>query len=238
MKRILLPLLTLAVVLSATFLPRQLSLFQDRKLQGTVQTEALVTENDLPSQPPTLPERMELLSRWMTAEDVASSSADLLADLSYEAWEAVIWQELDTLQNSGLLPADIFPTDLTNMSCHRMYLRRQLMGADYILLDSYEKSEQRHMWAVLDEETKQLLWLELGSPAMETQYQYLSPLEIGTFFLDRLEVGAEMKNWGYFDARFSIPGAEVEYAVSIDTYYLQIYPVIPEEGSETFSSAK
>ena len=227
----LFPLLTLLTVLVLALLPRELSLWKDQTLQGSVQSEVLVTENDLPVRSPTLPERMELLAQWMTAEDITSTRTEVTGQ-TYETWVNTIRLELEDFRSNGLFPAELLPTDITNAGCHRMYLRRQLQGAEYIVMDAYLKVEGIHLWAVLDEETGQLLWLELGNrSAMKFLYEKLRPVEIGTFFLQRLGIVPEERSSGSLYAVLGIPGGNVEYGVSLDSSYVTICPMTPEAGT-------
>lgn len=227
----LFPLLTLLTVLVLALLPRELSLWKDQRLQGSVQSEVLVTENDLPVRSPTLPERMELLAQWMTAEDIISTQTELTGQ-TYETWVNTIRLELEDFRSNGLFPAELLPTDITNASCHRMYLRRQLQGAEYIVMDAYLKVEGIHLWVVLDEETGQLLWLELGNrSAMKFLYEKLRPVEIGTFFLQRLGIVPEERSSGSLYAVLGIPGGNVEYGVWLDSSYVTICPMPPEAGT-------
>lgn len=234
----LFPLLTIITVLVLALLPQKISLWKDQTLQGSVQTELLVAENDLPVRSPSLSERMELLAQWMTAEDITSTQTELTGE-SYEMWINAILLELEDFQSNGLFPAELLPTDITNASCYRMYLRRQLQGAEYIVMDTYLKSEGIHLWVVLDEETGHLLWLELGNySVMKALYEKLSPLEIGCFFLYRLGIVPQTRSSDSFYAVLEVPDAIVDYSVSLDSSYVIVRPMVPEAGTSVSSDAE
>ena len=242
MKRLrvwLLPVLTVLVVLTVTGLPQYLSAFQDQKLMGQVHTEVLATENRLPTQPPDLAQRMELLASWMESSDVMSAQQDLSGGDIYHELACAVLDELQNMAGSGILPSELLPGSIPSVGVYQMYLQRQLTGAEYYMFDTYIKSENVHLWAVLDGETKQMLWLELGHPAMERLYESLAPADIGAFFLDCLGIENNLVTAGKFDAVFQIADTDIQYLVSAEPYFLKISPVMtyPETDTEGTSAS-
>ena len=241
MKRIrawLLPLFTLLAVLTVTILPRYLSDLQDQKIIGHIHTEKLPVEDSLPTQPPDLSQRMLLLSQWMEASDIMSVHNEITEDYAYAESSAdkesttyrqlcaAALSEVKFLAESGLLPLDLTPLEKSNMSVSRIYLRRQLIGAEFYVFDTYIKAENIHFWIVLDSETMNMVWLELGHPAMEKYYKSISPEKIGQFFLERLGVTCDLVTAGAFDAIFQITDADLQYGVSVEPYFLKIVPTM------------
>lgn len=246
MKRLrawLLPIFTCLTVLTVTVLPQHLSNLQDQKLMNRVHTEELTAENSLPIHPPDLVQRMMLLSGWMEPPDVMSAQHEVSDSAVYDEVYAVMLEELQSFVDAGVLPSDLLPKEIPPLTIFRMYLQQQLVGAEYYLIDAYIKTENIHLWMVLDGETRDLLWLELGHPAMEKYYQSLSPAEIGTFFLDRLGVENDLTTSGQFDAVFQISGTECQYAVSLDQVYLRLfpwmaYPATDADATDSYSVAE
>lgn len=221
----ILPVLTGLVVTAAILLPQQLSQMQDQALFNSIHAEALTVENDLPIQPPDLVQRIGLLSGWMTEPDIIFVQQELTDTDFLEEWKAVISQQLTSLSESGLIPVDILPQNLSELYCTRLHLQKQLMGADFLVGELYSKNENLHLWLVLDEETGHILWLEVGHPLMRKLSAMLSPAEIGTFFLETLDIDHQLTFGGGTDALFTFTGQDGQYAVAMDSYYLRILPI-------------
>ena len=220
----LLPGLTVLVVLTVTLLPQHLSRLRDQKLMERVHTEALAAENILPVQSPDLVQRISLFSRWMEASDVMSAQNEVAGGEFYDELCAAALQELHSITDDGPVPADLIPSEISFVDVSRMYLQQQLVGAEFYVFDTYVKTENTYLWMVLDGETMDLLWLELGLPAMEKYYEIISPVEMGVFFLGRLGVENSPATTGKFDAVLHIPDTDLQYCVSLDPNYLKVFP--------------
>lgn len=237
----LLPILTVLVVLTVTLLPQHLSRMQDQKLMEHVHTEALAAENSLPAQSPDLIQRISLLSRWMEAPDVMSAQNEVAEGEFYDELCAAALIELQSIADDGPLPADLLPSEVSFVDVSRMYLQQQLVGAEFYMFDTYIKSENIHLWMVLDGGTRELLWLELGHPAMVEYEKVISPMEMGVFFLDRLDIEGSPTTSGISDVVFQIPEADLLYCVSLDPYFLRVtpsmaYPAPYEESVDAAST--
>ena len=238
----LLPILTVLVVLTVTLLPQHLSRLQDQKVMAKIHSEALATENILPVQLPDLVQRISLLSRWMEVSDVMSAQNDIVEGEFYDELCAAALQELQCMSDDGPVPADLIPSEVSFVDVSRMYLQQQLVGAEFYVFDTYIKTENTHLWMVLDGETMELLWLELGLPAMEKYYESISPVEMGVFFLNRLGVENSPATTGKFDAVFHIQDTDFQYCVSLDPNYLKVfpflaYPVMDAEETDSYNIA-
>ena len=246
----LLPLFTLLTVLAVTVLPRYLSDLQDQKIIGHIHTEKLPTENSFLTQQPDLSQRMLLLSQWAEGYDVmtvqneikeSGAHTETAADSENAAYHqlcSTVLAELNALTEIGLLPLDLMPLEASNMNVSRMYLQQQLIRAEFYVFETYMKAENIHLLIVLDSETMNMVWLELGHPAMEKYYKSISPEEIGRFFLERLDVNCDLVTAGEFDAVFQITDADLQYWVSVEPYFLKIFPTtIPVMDAEKTHSS-
>ena len=234
----LLPLLTVLTVLTVTLLPRHLLTMQDQKRMGQVHTEALTTENLLPTQPPDMTQRIELLVRWMETSDAMSAQQELSDDAIYTELTDALLDALARMAEGGVLPAELLPESIPFTEATQLYLQQQLTGAKYYILDTPIHTENAHLWAVLDGDTKQLLWLELVHPVMEDLFfDSLSPADIGTFFLESLGVENDLTAAEKFDAVFQTANPNVQYVVSLDPCSLKIAPMLlyPETDAESSS---
>ena len=225
----LLPIITVLVVLTVTLLPQHLSRLQDQKVMAKIHSEALAAENILPAQSPDLEQRVSLLSRWMEDSVVMSAQNEVAEGDFYDDICAEALQELRSMADDGPLPADLLPPEVSFVDVSRMYLQQQLVGAEFYVFDAYSKIENINLWMVLDGETMELVWLELGHPAMEKYRESISPAEMGTFFLDRLGIentqNTHVAN-GSYDAVFQLPATDLQYCVSLDPYYLKVFPSV------------
>ena len=221
-----LPSITVLVVLTVTLLPQYLSHLQDQKVMAQIHSEALAAENILPVQSPNLIERISLLSRWMEASDVMSAQNEVAEGEFDDELCAAALQELQSMAYDGPLPADLIPSDISFMDVSRLYLQQQLIGAEFYVFDTYIKAENIHLWMVLDGETMELLWLELGHPAMEKYNKLISPMEMGVFFMDRLGIESSPTTAGKSDAVFQVPEADLQYCVSLEPYFLKVFPSV------------
>ncbi len=250
MKRIrawLLPLVTCLSVLTVTILPRYLSDIQDQKIIGHIHTEKLPVENSLPTQPPDLPQRILLLSQWVEDSDVMSVQNDITESdaenslntesITYSELCSAALAELKAFADSELLPLDLSALETSHMNISRVYLQKQLIGIQFYVFETYVKAENVHFWVVLDSESMHMVWLELGHPAMEKYYQSLSPEEMGTFFLNRLGMTCDLIQAGKFDAVFQITDMDLRYGVSVEPYFLKIFPIIADPTMDASPSS-
>lgn len=236
MKRLkawLLPVLTVFIVLTVTVLPQRLSALQDQKLMENIHAEPLIAENSLPTQPPDLAQRIELLACWMDASDVMASQQELSGGAIHHELAGVVLDELYNMTENSVLPKELLPGTIPSTGVYQLYLQRQLVGAKYYVFDTYIEAEGVQLWVVLDGETKQILWLELGHPAMEWLYETFSPTDIGAFFLDRLGIENDAVATGKFDSIFQIPNLDIAYAISLDLYSLKISPMMTYLQTDT-----
>ena len=233
----LLPFLTVLTVLTVTLLPQRLSALQDQKQLGQIHTEALTEENSLPIQPPDMVQRIDLLARWMETSDVMSVQQELPSDTVNPELTGIILDELESMANGGVLPTELLPGSIPFTEATQIYLQQQLTGAKYYVFDTPLHTEDAHLWAVLDGDTKQLLWLELVHPVMENFFDSLSPADIGTFFLERLGIENDLAAAGKFDAVFQTANPDVQYVISLDPCSLKISPMFfyPETDAEASS---
>lgn len=236
-KNWLLPLLTVLIVLTVTFLPRHLSDLQDQKLFGQVHTQALTAETILPTQSPDLARRVELLANWMEGSEVMSALQALTDDTICQELASAVLDGLRSMADSGALPAELLPGDLSSMEASQIYLQQQLVGAEYYMIDSVIKDENIFLSIVLDAETKQMLWLQLSHPKLEGFYEQMSPVDIGTFFVEHLGIESTLIEAGAFDADFQIADLDLQYSVLLEPYFLQIIPMATDLHTEGESSS-
>lgn len=224
----LLPVFTILIVISVTFLPQHLSNLQDQKLMGQVHTEKLTTENSLPTHSANLIQRMELLVYWKEAYDVMSALNDVNEDALYDEICATVLAELQSFADSSVLPPDLIPKEFNDTTViKRIYLQRQLVRAEYYMLETHNKTDNSHLSVVLDRESRQVLWLELEHPSMEKYYKALSPSMIGFFLLHgRLGLKASLMTDEQFVAVFQLPGAKIQYFTNVDKVCLHLYPIL------------
>lgn len=226
MKRLdrwLLPVLTCLVVLVAILLPQRLSQWRDQAALNGLHTEELKTENELPTQSLTLEERILLLARY--DEDMDSMTA-MVQELEQSGEVAgMMRKELERLCESGVLPPEVLPADLSSFESRRLYLRapEEIWGSSFLLMEGYDKAEDIYFSLVLDEETGYALRLELATPALQ-QFSD-EPVNIGITFLDRLGVENMCIGYGGYDATFDLPGADCRYTIWLENHaMLQITP--------------
>lgn len=239
MKRLdrwLLPALTCLVVLAAILLPQRLSQWRDQAALNGLHTEELKTENELPTQSLTLEERMLLLARY--GEDMDSMTAMVQALEQSGEVAGMMREELERLCESGVLPPEALPADLSSFESRRLYLRApdEIWGGSFLTMEGYSKAEDIYLSLVLDEETGYALRLELVTPALKEFPD--EPITIGTAFLDRMGVENTCIGYGGYDAAFDLPGAGCRYTIWLENHaMLQITPA-PEgiAGSATDAS--
>lgn len=226
MKRLdrwLLPILTCLVVLVAVLLPQRLSRWRDEAVLNGPHTEELKTENELPTQSLPLEERMMLMARY--DEDMDAMTA-MVQELEQDGgMEALMRTELERLCESGILPWETLPEDLSPFLSRRLYLRapEEIWGASFLVMEGYSKEDDVSLSLALDEETGYALRLELYSPALRKFVG--EPVNIGTVFLDRLGVESECAGYGRYDASFDLLEANCRYAVLLeDRTALRIIP--------------
>lgn len=227
-RALVLPVITVLIVIFATFLPQYLSDLQDQRLEGQVHTERLTTENNIPTHSTNLIQRLELLFYWKETYDIMSAMNDIDDDALYDQICATVLEELNSFVDAGLLPQDLLPKEFgAGTDINRLYLQRQQERAEYYMLETYSKTDDSRLMVVLDRESGHILWLELDSSAMEYYFKGLIPSKIGSFLLHRLPgLESSLLTDEMFFSVFKIQGASFQYCVSIDNMSLRLYPAL------------
>jgi len=208
----LLPVLTCLVVLVAILFPQRLSQWRDEAVLNRLHTEKLRTENDLPTQPLSLEERMLLLAVYTEGLD-----PDMTVIFQEREWdeetEALMRTELERLSENGVLPTGPLAESVSGFSAQRCYLRasEEIRGAAFLTIDIYSKAEDLWLCLILDEETGYALTLEVSGPAME-KFDAV-PADIGILFLDRLGLEYTLDGYAEYDAGFTLTGTDCGYIV-------------------------
>ena len=222
----ILPILTVLVLLVVTLFPGYLFEIQDQKLLEHVHTEVLAAEINLPAQPPDLLQRTELLSCWKETPDVMYVQNEVVEEaIRKEVWENVI-DEVNSFFYENVLPLGLIPDDFSYVNISRIYLRRQLLGAEYFVFDAFDKTEQVVLYVVLDGETKNMLWFELEHPLLEKYNKTISLADVGEYFLARLGIAASVVKENDSVPTFQMPGEKWQYWVHAGGNSLKIFPVV------------
>jgi len=232
--RYLLPILTCLVVLVAILFPQRLSRWRDEAELNGPHTEELKTENDLPTQPLSLEERILLLAVFTEYGE----SPDMTVILQEQGWndetEALMRAELERLRENGVLP--LMPEGLLGFSVQRCWLRaaEEIRGAAFLIMNVRSKAEGVWLSMILDEETGYALTLEASGSAVKLCDA--EPVDTGILFLDRLGLEYACDGYAENDAGFTLTGTECSYIVVKDQGYLRVSPWTPY-GSESISVA-
>lgn len=192
-KNWLFPILTALTVAALALLPLRLSTLEDGQLTGTVHAEPLTADNNFPSKPPELPGRIWLLVQWQEMPDYLTVMGQELEGADRDREFQLLRAALTGLED--ILPPDLIQrlTGLNGNSwnCNRYYLRDQadLSSAGFSLIGTYDKSTGTALAATLDEESGQLVGLQV-SGAEDVEFDR-SPAETGRALLDRLGLSYE-----------------------------------------------
>jgi len=210
--RYLLPILTCLVVLVAILFPRRLSQWRDEAVLDGPHTEELKTENDLPTQPLGLEERVLLLA--MYAEGLEEDLTVIAQEREWdEETDALLRTELERLSADSVLPTGPLAENISGFSAQRLYLRspEEIRGASFLTIDVRSKAEGLWLSVVLDEETGYALALEVAGLAIE-KFDAV-PSDIGIQFLDRLGLEYTLDGYAEYDAGFTLTGTDCGYIV-------------------------
>lgn len=208
----LLPILTCLVVLVAILFPRRLSQWRDEAVLNGLHTEELKTENDLPTQPLSLEERMLLLA--MYADGLEENLTVIAQEQEWdEETDALLRTELERLSANGVLPTGPLVESVSGFSAQRLYLRspEEIRGASFLTIDVHSKAEKLWLTIILDEETGFALALEASGLAVE-KFDAV-PSDIGILFLDRLGLEYTLDGYAEYDAGFTLTGTDCGYIV-------------------------
>ncbi len=233
--RYLLPILTCLVVLVAILFPQRLSQWRDAAVLDGPHTEELKTENDLPTQPLSLEDRMLLLAMYIEGLD-----ADLTVIFQEREWdeetETLLRTELERLSDNGVLPAGPRAESLSGFSAQRLYLRspEEIRGAAFLTLDVYSKAQNLWLYLALDEETG--CALALDASGLPIKRFAAEPVDIGIRFLDRFGLEYICDGYAESDAFFQLTGTDCGYMVVKGQDDLRISPWT-FYGTENESSA-
>ena len=229
MKRLnkwLLPLCAGLLLIAAALLPPQLSAWRDGRLYG-VHTEEMESVG-VALTVPELPERIELLSRWLADPDAVVSATQELAGTDPAAGsgytaQALYDRELEGLARAASLPdSGVAETFWEGGRCSyiQLYLRGDRVNVEYLIVTVWSREADAYMELVIDEESGLTLALTLAHPSL---YLYgKDALRLGTAFVERLGVDYRLQDEGDL-ARFRLSGSYVEYVCST-AGMLQIMP--------------
>lgn len=222
----LLPLCAGLLLIAAALLPPQLSAWRDGRLYG-VHTEEMESVG-LPLSVPELPERIELLSRWLEDPDsVVYATQELGADdqaagSGYTA-QALYDRELVGLARAASLPdSSVAETFWEGGQCGyvQLYLRGDRVNVEYLLVTVWSRETDAYMNLVIDEESGLTLSLTLVHPSLALYEK--DALRLGAAFMERLGLDYRLQDEGN-QARFRLSGSYVEYVCST-AGHLQIMP--------------
>ena len=228
--KFLLPLLTCLVVLGAILFPQQLSQWRDRAVWNGPHTEELKTENDLPTQPLSLAERMLLLARYSDDTDKYTEITVIFQEQeSDDEAAALLRAELERLSRLGVLPTGPLMAELSGFHAQRCYLRspEEIRGASFWTIDAYSKAEDLWLYLILDEETGYALQLDMVGPVLDDFDPKAD--RVGALFLEGLRLEYWLEGSEEYIARFALPETDCRCVVRKGWDYLRISPEQPAE---------
>ena len=217
MKRLnkwLLPLLALVVLAGAALLPPQLSAWRDGKL-STVHAEEAEAANEILTVPE-LPERIELLSRWLqdSAAVVFASQEINAGDRAAGSGQSAQFlydRELKGLAEAGFVPdsgvAETF-WETGKAGYTQLYRRGERGNVEYLLVSVWSREMEAYLELIIDEESGLSLAMCLNHPSL-VQYTQ-DARRIGAAFVERLGLDYRLQDEGS-EARFRLSGSYVEY---------------------------
>ena len=229
-KNWLAPILTGLTVVALALLPLRLSALQDERLTGTVHTELLAEDSNVPAKPPELPRRLQLLAQQRELADTLTIVGQEVEGSALAENIRLARGELANLAEAGILPGEIDP-DIAKLFASKLYLRDQtdLSSAGFVELSGYDKASGEYRSLVLDAETGLLVSLEVDSAWIRTEP--LAASEVGAAFLDRLSVEYEIYQTDQCDwACFRLSEAPVLYYATIGRTTLHIGPWLDWEA--------
>ena len=219
-KNWLAPILTGLTVVALALLPLRLSALQDERLTGTVHTEPLAEDSNVPAKPPELPRRLLLLAQQRELADTLTIIGQELEGAALTESTELGRGELADLVVSGVLPKYLDP-DNAELFAGKVYLRDQtdLSSAGFIRLDGYDRDSGEYR---LDS-----IWILKDTP---------DPAALGAAFLDRLGLEYQTFSHDPLLACFRLQDGPVLYYATISRTTLHIGPWLDWEALELSGS--
>lgn len=215
-KNWLLPLLTLLTVVGAALVPQQLSLLRDTRMAGQVHTQSLTGGNNFSLWTPSLPERLELLGKYLAADDTVSTMIQSLYGKDLAGAESQTLALLKELADAGAFSADFLPNAISLSNAYRLdlWIPGTLGGSSFDVVYLEDTGIGWDMEAYLDRESGKIVNVLLFS-AWGGEFMSL-PQDLGQYFFQSWDTAPRLFGAGEFEAVYTVEGTGLAYLVNAD----------------------